>query len=283
MLPNRLIKTLRYAYRAAAAQVRSEGKKVTMRALADEIGTSFSAVQSFLHRNEALKNEIGLEIEHYTHSVQEYAEAIRSIPPNVRPSHRLIGAAVNVVPSCVGRFLQNHPELKSLHPRFGDKRRKDLDENGDIIRKPPRPRNRKKAISESIVTPATLPVAPPAPAVTPKAHRAAPRAEQPRKMMRFGDTRGRPKNVPTLPIFVPEPRESHVEPHVVEQKTATQERWWRDLYVSVWDEDISRYAGKGVTRSEYLAYWTKKLLKHQREGKPKPDNLPTPEEVAFMR
>lgn len=57
---------------------------------------------------------------------------------------------------------------------------------------------------------------------------------------------------------------------------------WRDLGVAVWHEKAGRYVGVCATRSEYLDYWSKGLLKHQCEGKPKPEYLPTPEEVFQM-
>lgn len=57
---------------------------------------------------------------------------------------------------------------------------------------------------------------------------------------------------------------------------------WRDLGIAVWHENAGRYVGVCVSREEYLDYWRKGLLKHQCEGKPKPEYLPTPDEVSRM-
>lgn len=57
---------------------------------------------------------------------------------------------------------------------------------------------------------------------------------------------------------------------------------WRDLGIAVWHESAGRFVGVCATRDEYLNYWNKGLLKHQQEGRSKPEHLPTPEQVRHM-
>lgn len=59
-------------------------------------------------------------------------------------------------------------------------------------------------------------------------------------------------------------------------------RRWRDLGVAVWHENACRYVGVCASKAEYLDYWAKGMLKHQMEKLPKPEHLPTPDEVAQM-
>jgi hypothetical protein len=110
--------SLRYAYTAAAAKLRSENKKVTIRSLSDEMGEAFKAVQRYIYRNEDVAREIGVEVEHIKHGVLDYTGAILSIPADVRPTLRRIASALGIDYSSVGKFLKAHPELRALHPRF---------------------------------------------------------------------------------------------------------------------------------------------------------------------
>ena len=98
-----------------------------------------------------------------------------------------------------------------LHPRFGDKRRKDLDENGEIIRKPPKKRNRKKPIQPNVVVVPAV-VVKPTP-VIPKVQRSAPRNAVPKEVMKFRRpfVQRPPVRVPALPTFVPTSLDAKVE------------------------------------------------------------------------
>ena len=186
---------LRYAYRAAAARVKSKEKEVTIRALADELEVSFKTAQRYLYRNQEVAQEVGLEVEHVKHGLSDYTTAILSIPSQLRPTCRRISALLRIDQTSVGRFIKRHPELRALHPRFETLHCADAsnEEVGTFVR-----------------------------------------------------------------------------------------RRWIDLYVSVWHELTGRYVGIGVTRDQYLDYWANNLLKHQREGLPKPRHLPAPEEVELM-
>ncbi|MES2203466.1 MAG: hypothetical protein V4474_04045 [Patescibacteria group bacterium] len=73
----------------------------------------------------------------------------------------------------------------------------------------------------------------------------------------------------------PDTHDEEVEPPKVVRR-------WRDLGVAVWHENAGRYVGACASRQEYLDYWKKGLLKHQCEEQPKPEHLPTPEEVEGM-
>ena len=73
-----------------------------------------------------------------------------------------------------------------------------------------------------------------------------------------------------------------VEIEIASATTPAKPNRWRDLGVAIWHENVGRYVGVCATREEYLDYWEKGLLKHQCEGKPKPEHLPTPEEVSRM-
>ena len=64
---------LRYAFWAAAAKLRLEKKKVTVSSLASEMGAKFASVQTFLYRDKALAEEIGVELEHNVNGLGAYA------------------------------------------------------------------------------------------------------------------------------------------------------------------------------------------------------------------
>jgi len=221
---------IRYAYRIASAKVKSDGKAVTIRTIANEIGIGFKTAQSFLYREHEFAREIGLELEYVTHDVAEYINAIRSIDSQVRPTCRHIAQILGLEHSSVARFLKKHPEVRLAHPHFGIEKRRKPAGAASAVKKP--------------------------------AHVKTP-------------------PIPKQPV-VPEVQ----KPAVVEEVSEPVSRSvgpWRDLYVSVWDESICRYAGVLLNRSQYLDYWKRGLLEHQHaKGKTKPSHLPTPEEVAAM-
>lgn len=109
---------LRYAFRAAAAKLRSRREDVTVNTLAAEMAANFKTVQRFLYRDKELASEIGVQLECVMHGVGEYAEVIVNIPSNRRPTVRRIASALGLDHSSVVRFVKAHPELEALHPRF---------------------------------------------------------------------------------------------------------------------------------------------------------------------
>lgn len=221
---------IRYAYRTASAKIKSEGKSVTIRTIANEIGIGFKTAQSFLYRDHEFAREIGLELEYVTHDVAEYINAIRSIDSQVRPTCRHIAQILGLEHSSVARFLKKHPEVRLVHPHFGPSKKRGPTVGTRAVKKP-----------EHVQ-------------VAPIPKQSAALEVQ--------------KSVVVEEVPVPESRP--VGP-------------WRDMYVTVWDESICRYAGALLTRSQYLDYWRRGLLEHQHaKGKTKPSHLPTPEEVAAM-
>lgn len=63
---------------------------------------------------------------------------------------------------------------------------------------------------------------------------------------------------------------------------SAEPRRWRDIAVNVWSESTGRFVGQNASRAQYLNYWAKGVLKHQMQKQPKPEYLPTPEEVEAM-
>lgn len=52
--------------------------------------------------------------------------------------------------------------------------------------------------------------------------------------------------------------------------------WSREIAIEFWYARSVRFVSKKVDETEYAALWRAGLLRHQREGKPKPAHLPDP-------